>query len=63
MKVPLLIPGARRDSRHPRAGERRHTAGLDGVLPQDAWCESQCRETYAPGTAQQSCLQACWRND
>jgi len=63
MKIPQSIQGASRDSRHPHAGARRPVREASGVMPQDAWCESQCRETYAPGNAQQSCLQACWRSD
>ena len=64
MKVPQLLQGARHRVRQPRAAERRPVRTPNDVMPQDAWCESQCRETYPRGSADhQSCLQACWRSD
>ncbi len=54
MKMPTLIQGVMRKNR------RDVISGMGGIVPQDAFCEDVCHQSYAVGSEDhEECLDDC----
>jgi len=63
MKLPTMLQAATRNGRQRAKTTRHTTAAHAGVVPQDAWCEEVCQETYPRGSQERAtCMKSCWAN-
>ena len=63
MKLPTKLHTATRSRRQRAKNTHPRSASHAGVMPQDAWCEEVCQETYPRGSeARNDCMTRCWEN-